>query len=59
MRQLYESMGLEVRIETGILDEGQECQACFSAEGFADRYKTIYTRGRDITDNRSPNDLFD
>ncbi|MEW6352069.1 MAG: hypothetical protein AB1646_23710 [Thermodesulfobacteriota bacterium] len=55
VRRLYESLGLEVRIETGIPDQDQECRGCFTAQGFADRYKTIYTRGRE----KAAKDLLD
>jgi hypothetical protein len=45
MKQLYESMGLEVLVEAAAPEESQECQSCFDLEGSGDRYKTIYTRG--------------
>ena len=45
MKELYESMGLDVRIEAAVPEEGQECSGCFDLPGFEERYKTLYTRG--------------
>ena len=45
MRQYYVSLGFEVRVEPGMLGEDEACSSCFSAEGFQDRYSTLYTRG--------------
>jgi hypothetical protein len=44
MKAMYESMGLEVRIESGAPGDTEECRTCFNVEGFERRYKTIYTR---------------
>lgn len=44
MKEFYESLGMEVLLETGLPEEGQECTGCFEIEGFQDRLKTIYTR---------------
>ncbi|MBM4327886.1 MAG: hypothetical protein FJ118_12070 [Deltaproteobacteria bacterium] len=46
MKEAYESMGLEVRIETGgVVEPGQDCSSCLDLPGFSGLYKTIYTRG--------------
>ena len=58
MKDLYSSLGLEVRVETGIPDEDADCSSCFEAEGFSNQYKTIYTRGEEKADAESK-DLFD
>lgn len=43
--ELYESLGLEVRLEPVTLGELiEECQVCFEMDG--ERYKTIYTRSK-------------
>ena len=59
MKQAYESMGLEVRIECGIPEEGRECQVCLSSDGPDGPYKTIYTRGGGIRPDQGLEDLFD
>ncbi len=46
MKAFYESLGLEVLVEPGMLADDTECRSCFSLEGFQDRYRTLYTRGR-------------
>jgi|GEM_PF-311751 len=58
MKNLYSSLGLEVRVETDIPDEDADCSSCFDAEGFSDKYKTIYTRGEERA-GRESEDLFD
>lgn len=58
MKQFYESLGLEVLIESGMPDEGQECVGCFDVEGFEDRYKTIYTRGQEREERSGDEELF-
>ena len=58
MKDFYESIGLEVRIESGIPEEDPQCQACFDVEGFSEQYKTIYTRGDSPVDKREVDDLF-
>lgn len=50
MLEFYESMGLEVLVEPGIPEEGQECNCCFEAEAFYQSCKTIYTRGELLSD---------
>lgn len=45
MADYYRSLGLEVRVEQGALGDDEQCRSCFDAEGFGERYKTIYTRG--------------
>jgi len=59
MKQLYESMGLEVLVEPGSAEEGQECGRCFDLKGFEGRYKTIFTRCRPSSDNSRSDELFD
>jgi hypothetical protein len=59
VKQLYESMGMEVLVEPGMVGEEDDCKSCFSAEGFEDRYKTIYTRGEGRPGQGIPADLFD
>lgn len=44
MKEFYESLGMEVLVESAIPDECQECTRCFEIEGIQDRCKTIYTR---------------
>jgi hypothetical protein len=45
MKELYESLGLEVIVTSATPEEAQECADCFDTPEFQDRYKTIYTRG--------------
>lgn len=45
VKDLYESLGLEVVIEPAVPEDDRECTGCFDVEGFQERYKTIYTRG--------------
>jgi hypothetical protein len=59
MREFYESLGLEVRAEAFVAEEGQACQSCFDVEGFGDRYKTLYTRGEESDGKSKSDDLFD
>ncbi len=59
MKQLYESMGMEVLVEPGMLGEDEECSRCFSVEGFEDTYKTLYTRGEGKPGKGLPADLFE
>ncbi len=59
MKEFYESLGLEVRIESGIPDESQECRSCFDVEGFETRYKTIYTRGEPTCGQSGSEDMFE
>ena len=58
MKELYESLGMEVLVESAIPDECQECTGCFEVEGFQDRYKTIYTR-EEGADGGEGQELFD
>ncbi len=59
MAQAYESMGLEVRIESGVPEEGRECQVCLSLQGPHGPYKTIYTRSGGLRPDQGLEDLFD
>lgn len=59
MTESYESLGLEVLVEPGAADEGQECRGCFDLEGFQDRYKTIYTRGRQGAEKNDSEEFFE
>lgn len=48
--ELYESLGLEVRIEDVVPEEmGQACSECYLVT--CSEYKTIYTRPRQQTTN--------
>ncbi|MCK4909832.1 MAG: hypothetical protein KAS70_08030 [Planctomycetes bacterium] len=47
--ELYQSLGLEVRLEAADLSNENECQSCLAAE--PDKYKTIYTRKK-VTSNQ-------
>ncbi len=58
MRNFYESLGVEVRMEPATPEEGQECSGCFDVEGFQDRYKTIYTRGEPSDEKSDRDDMF-
>ncbi len=58
MKELYESLGLEVRIEAATPEEGQECSGCFDIPGVEERYKTLYTRGHAPVDRDEPDDIF-
>lgn len=55
MKELYESLGLDVRIEAAVPEEGQECSGCFDLPGFDERYKTLYTRAK-VSDDREESD---
>jgi hypothetical protein len=59
MKEFYESLGLEVRIESGILDESQECRSCFDVEGFETLYSTIYTKGEPTCEQSVSEEMFD
>jgi len=59
MKEFYESLGMEVLVEPGGADSEQQCTSCFEAEGFTDRYKTIYTRGEEAGEQEGHTDLFD
>jgi len=59
MKELYESMGIEVLIEPGMPEDDEQCRSCLDAEGFERRYKTIYTRGTEATSKQPDADLFD
>jgi hypothetical protein len=45
MKDLYESLGLEVLVGEAVPEDDQECRGCFDQSGFDERYRTIYTRG--------------
>ncbi len=57
MKELYESLGFEVREEAALPEESQDCRSCFDASVFNDRYKTIFTRGESIQ-NGEGDDLY-
>jgi hypothetical protein len=59
MKQLYESMGMEVLVESGALGEDDECRSCFEAEGLEGRYTTLYTRGESKPGRGPDTDLFE
>ena len=59
MAEFYRSIGLEVRVESGVPDESPECRSCFDVEGFEARYKTIYTKGEPTREQSESEDLFD
>ena len=59
MKDLYESLGLEVLATSATPEEGQECADCLDIPGFEGRYKTIYTRGKAEPENDAAPDLFD
>ena len=42
--ELYESLGLEIRIESVVPSEREECQVCYETE--CNKYRTIYTRSK-------------
>jgi hypothetical protein len=53
--EIYEEMGLEVRLEPVLIDPDSEtCQLCFEQD--CDRYKTIWTRP--LGESRLDDDLF-
>ncbi|MCA1959222.1 MAG: hypothetical protein LDL33_00390 [Desulfomonile sp.] len=56
MKQYYESLGFEVRVEPGIVGDENDCTSCFGTEGLEERYSTLYTRGRS---RPTDNDLFE
>ncbi len=59
MKELYESLGLEVLVTSATPEEAQECGACLDTPEFEDRYKTIYTRNKAKTENDPAADLLD
>jgi len=59
MKELYESLGLEVLVISATPEETQECASCFDIPEFEDRYKTIYTRGQANPEKDPVADLFD
>ncbi len=59
MRELYESLGLEVLIMPGVTADEEKCAACFDVPDFQDRYYTLYTRGNDGSEHQGPDELFD
>ena len=59
MKELYESLGLEVLVTFATPEEGQECAGCFDIPEFEDRYRTIYTRGKADPEKDRAADLFD
>lgn len=59
MKEFYESLGLEVLVETGVPDDGRKCRGCFDLEGLQDRYKTMYTRQGGKSARTDSDDLFE
>jgi hypothetical protein len=59
MKQFYESLGMEVKIEPGVVGNEEDCRNCFDAAGFEDRYQTIYTRVRQDGGARLDEDFFE
>jgi hypothetical protein len=59
MKEFYESLGMEVQIEPGVVGNEEDCKSCFDAVGFEDRYKTIYTRGEQDGGTGPDEDLFE
>jgi hypothetical protein len=59
MKDVYESLGMEVLVEEAVPEDDQECRGCFDQPGFSERYKTIYTRGEASEAKNSSEDLFD
>lgn len=45
IKERYQALGMEAHIEPGILGDDVQCDACYTAPGFRDRFKTLYTRG--------------
>ncbi|AFM24999.1 hypothetical protein [Desulfomonile tiedjei] len=58
MKELYESLGFEVRVEAALPEESQDCRSCFDAGEFSGKYKTIFTRGESFHDNKD-DDLYE
>ncbi len=58
MKELYESLGLEVLVTSVTLEGALECSGCFDISEFEDRYKTIYTRGEANPEKGSEADFF-
>jgi hypothetical protein len=53
--EMYEEMGLEVRLEPVVVDPGSEtCQMCYEQD--CHRYQTIWTRPSEVS--RADDDLF-
>jgi hypothetical protein len=59
MKELYESMGMDVLIESGMPEDDEQCRGCYDVEGFENRYKTIYTRGAEKSGKSPDEDLFE
>jgi len=59
MKDLYESLGLEVLVITAMPEDDQECASCFDIPEFQDKYKTIYTRGEADPQQDASAELFD
>jgi hypothetical protein len=59
MKELYESLGLEVLVTSAAPEEAQECAKCFDVPEFEERYKTIYTRGEADPEKDPTADLFE
>ncbi len=59
LSETYESLGMEVLLEPGVLGEETGCRTCFDAEGYAERCTTVYTRRCAEDTGRSDDDLFE
>jgi hypothetical protein len=58
MKEMYESLGLEARIEPGALGDPEECRACFEVETFDSKYHTIYTRDAENATGAGFDDMY-
>ena len=59
LKATYESLGMEARVENGVLGEDDGCRSCFETEDAQDLFKTLYTRGQAKTAGRPDEDLFE
>jgi hypothetical protein len=54
----YAALGMETRVEPGVLGVDTNCRACFDVRGPGPEYVTLYTRGQARTTGRFDDDLF-
>ncbi|MFH1117778.1 MAG: hypothetical protein V1792_27980 [Pseudomonadota bacterium] len=59
MSETYASLGMEVLLEPGVLGEETDCRTCFTAEGYAERCTTVYTRNSADKSDGPDDDLFE
>jgi hypothetical protein len=59
LRENYESLGMETRIEEGVLGNAGDCKSCFEVEGLETGYVTVYTKGQAKIAGRFDDDLFE